>query len=59
MTSAVVPTTFTSVWAGMWISSAVTAAVPGYRTSHHHWWPVTSTVSFVDRGSGASVLPST
>ena len=37
----------------MWISFAVTAAVPGYCTCQNHWWPVTSTFSRVEPAGGA------
>src|SRR5205085_9062169 len=41
--------TTTGVWVGTWISFAVTthmlASVFGYCTSHHHWWPITCTVT--------------
>jgi len=43
----------------MWISFAVTAWLPGYRISHHHWWPITSIVIAVLRGLGACVPPIT
>ena len=55
ITSAVVPTTFTRVRVGMWISFAVTAFVPGYRTSQNHWRPTTSIVICVLFGLGAAV----
>ena len=56
MTSAVFTSTRTGVRAGMWSSLAVTAVVPRYRTSHHHWWPITCTVSLVVVLAGACVV---
>ena len=53
ITSAVCTSTRTGVRTGMWISFAVTAEVPGYRTSHQYWWPMTRTVSFVTVLAGA------
>ena len=56
ITSAVRTSSRIGVRTGMWISFALTAWNCGYRTSHHHWCPITCTVSLVPPLAGASVV---
>src|SRR5947208_3859240 len=47
ITSSVETIAVTLVRTGMWISFAVTTFESPYRTSHHHWCPITCTVTGV------------
>src|SRR5438034_11466804 len=56
ITSAEVMESCTTLPSGTCNSFAVTSASSGYRNSHHHWWPITSTLRASAGASPAVIL---